>query len=87
MDITGEVAWVRQMIEIYDELAFKSGARIINCSAMDSMPFDLLVWNANQELIKKGEKLVKVEFYDQFRGTYSGGTFSTIMNSFRNKPP
>jgi hypothetical protein len=30
------------MIEQYDELAAKTGAKIINCCGLDSIPFDLI---------------------------------------------
>jgi short subunit dehydrogenase-like uncharacterized protein len=38
-DITGEVGWVREMIERYDDIAFKNGAKIVNCCACDSIPW------------------------------------------------
>jgi len=52
VDITGEAAWVRQMIEQYDELAVQSGSRIINCCGFDCIPWDLLTWNANDLMLK-----------------------------------
>jgi short subunit dehydrogenase-like uncharacterized protein len=40
------------MIEKYDELAIKSGAIIVNCCGLDSIPWDLITWNANNLMIK-----------------------------------
>ena len=52
VDITVELAWVRSMIEQYDEQAVASGARIINCCGLDSIPWDLLTLRSNSELLK-----------------------------------
>lgn len=75
------------MIEQYDELASKSGSRIINCCGLDSIPWDLLVWGCNSEFLKREEKLKKVEIYDQINGEFSGGTFATLLHSLSNPPP
>ena len=44
VDITGEVAWVREMIVKYDDIAFKNNARIVNCCACDSIPWDITTY-------------------------------------------
>ena len=45
IDITGEVAWVREMISKYDDLAFKNNSRIVNCCGCDSIPWDLTTYD------------------------------------------
>jgi short subunit dehydrogenase-like uncharacterized protein len=43
-DVTGEVPWVRRMIDKYGEAAQRSGARLAHCCGFDSIPSDLGVW-------------------------------------------
>ena len=43
-DVTGEVPWVRRMIDRYSETAQRSGARLVHCCGFDSIPSDLGVW-------------------------------------------
>ncbi|MEO0436204.1 MAG: saccharopine dehydrogenase NADP-binding domain-containing protein [Pseudomonadota bacterium] len=40
VDITGELTWVRSMIDQYADLAEASGARIVHCCGFDCIPFD-----------------------------------------------
>jgi short subunit dehydrogenase-like uncharacterized protein len=54
-DITGEIHWVRRMIDEFDEVAVKSGAKIISCCANDCIPWDITTFKLAQELKKKGE--------------------------------
>jgi len=42
-DITGEVFWVRNMIEKYDEIAKESGAKLLSSCGNDCVPYDLVV--------------------------------------------
>ena len=37
------------MIENYDNMAYKTGARIINGCAMGTLPYDLLVYQMNND--------------------------------------
>lgn len=43
-DVTGEVPWVRRMIDRYGEVAQRTGARLVHCCGFDSVPSDLGVW-------------------------------------------
>lgn len=40
-DITGETNWVREMIDKYDDVAKKTGARIVHFCGHDCIPWDL----------------------------------------------
>ncbi len=53
VDLCGEPAWMREMIDAHDETAKKSGARIVFSCGFDSIPFDLGVWYLQQEAVKK----------------------------------
>ncbi|MEM9034898.1 MAG: hypothetical protein AAGD18_09935 [Actinomycetota bacterium] len=41
LDLTGEVDWVRTMIDRYGSMAEASGARLVPSSGFESLPFDL----------------------------------------------
>lgn len=48
-DLTGEVQWIRRMIERYEARAKDSGARIVHCCGFDSIPSDMGVWFLQQQ--------------------------------------
>ncbi|KAJ1415215.1 Saccharopine dehydrogenase-domain-containing protein [Ochromonadaceae sp. CCMP2298] len=84
-DITGETDWVRKMVDQFDELAKKSGARVVNFCGHDCVPWDLVVSSLSQALKKKGESLVEVSFYDEINSAPSGGTMDTVFHSLGNR--
>jgi short subunit dehydrogenase-like uncharacterized protein len=49
-DTTGEDKWVGAMIEQFDEVARKTGAKIVSHCAHDSVPYDLTVFMLNKKL-------------------------------------
>ncbi|MBS3747776.1 MAG: saccharopine dehydrogenase NADP-binding domain-containing protein [Wenzhouxiangellaceae bacterium] len=81
-DLSGEVPWMRNMIDRYAEAAEKSGARIVHCCGFDSIPSDLGVWflqNAARE--KFGKPLERVRLrVKAAKGGLSGGTFASMLN-------
>lgn len=56
---------MRQMIEKYDNIAAKTGARLVNCCGCDSIPWDLSTFALAEKLKEKDETLEKVEFFDE----------------------
>jgi len=81
-DLTGEVQWIRKMIERYEEEAKSSGARIVHCCGFDSIPSDLGVWYLQQQAeetfgspCKDVRMRVKVA-----KGGLSGGTVASMIN-------
>ncbi len=84
-DITGEIDWVREMIDKYDDQAKVSGARIVHCCGHDSVPWDLLVQSCANQLKSKNEELTEINIYDEARGSASGGTINTIFYSLENR--
>lgn len=78
-DITGETNWVRQMIAKYDDVARKSGARIVNLCGHDSVPWDLSTYLLAKKLKEGGEDLVRIDFYDDIKSAPSGGTLETAL--------
>ena len=75
-DLTGEVHWMREMIDAHHDQARKTGARIVHTCGFDSIPSDLGAWATQQEFIRRfGRPAQKVTaFYGESSGGLSGGT-------------
>ncbi|UIJ45822.1 saccharopine dehydrogenase NADP-binding domain-containing protein [Sphingomonas cannabina] len=79
VDLCGEPAWMRHMIDAHEAAAKASGARIVFSCGFDSIPFDLGVWTL-QEAAKArfGRPAPRVKGrVRQMKGTFSGGTFAS----------
>lgn len=76
VDLSGEVLWMREMIDAHDAEAKASGARIVHSCGFDSIPFDLGVQFLQEESQKKfGGPCPRVRGrMRQMQGTFSGGT-------------
>ncbi len=84
-DLTGEVQWIRRMIERYEELARRNGARIVHCCGFDSIPSDLGVHFLQQQSLQAfGEPCEEVNMRVRaMRGGFSGGTAASLLNVAR----
>jgi len=81
-DITGEVGWVRKMIESYDDVAKKTGATLVSCCGCDSVPWDISTFAAANYLKENNnEGLKRIQFFDEMAGAASGGTLETLFES------
>ena len=76
VDLSGEVAWMHDMIKAYQDKAKKSGARIVFSCGFDSIPFDLgVLFLQNESMRKFGKPAVRVKGrMRKMKGTFSGGT-------------
>jgi short subunit dehydrogenase-like uncharacterized protein len=81
-DLTGEVHWMRRMIDAHHQTAQKSGARIVHTCGFDSLPSDLGVhWLQREMLAQEGVACVEVKFRtESFKGAFSGGTIASMLN-------
>jgi short subunit dehydrogenase-like uncharacterized protein len=81
-DLTGEVQWIRRMIDAHEATARKSGARIVHCCGFDSIPSDLGVWYLQQQARERfGRPCAEVKMRVQgARGGFSGGTVASLLN-------
>lgn len=81
-DLTGEVQWIRRMIDRYEATAKASGARIVHCCGFDSIPSDLGVHFLQHEALHRfGQPCVHVKMRVRaMRGGFSGGTVASLMN-------
>ncbi len=83
-DLTGEVQWMRRMIDQHQVRAEQTGARIVHACGFDSIPSDLGTWFTQQRAIDQlGEPCVEVRMsVAGAKGGVSGGTLASGMNMF-----
>lgn len=81
-DLTGEVQWIRRMLDRYEASAKQSGARIVHCCGFDSIPSDMGVWFLQREAQRRfGAPCTRVKMRVRaMRGGFSGGTVASLMN-------
>jgi short subunit dehydrogenase-like uncharacterized protein len=85
VDLCGEPAWMREMIDTHDAAAKASGARIVFSCGFDSIPFDLGVWFLQQEAIKQfGKPAPRVKGrVRKMAGGASGGTIASLTETVK----
>lgn len=76
VDLSGEVLWMKDMIERHSAAAKASGARIVHSCGFDSIPFDLGVQFLQEEAQSRfGKPCQRVRGRMRaMQGTFSGGT-------------
>ncbi|MBK6719077.1 MAG: saccharopine dehydrogenase NADP-binding domain-containing protein [Sphingomonadales bacterium] len=85
VDLCGEPAWMRHMIDAHDVTAKRSGARIVFSCGFDSIPFDLGVWFLQQEAIRQnGAPAPRVKGrVRKMQGGASGGTIASLTETMK----
>ncbi|MFO1244748.1 MAG: saccharopine dehydrogenase NADP-binding domain-containing protein [Ramlibacter sp.] len=80
VDLCGEPAWMRQMIDAHEAAARSSGARIVFSCGFDSIPFDLGVLLLQNEARQRfGAPVPRVRGrVRRMKGTFSGGTAASL---------
>lgn len=81
-DLTGEVQWVKRMIDRYQDQAVQSGARMVHCCGFDSIPSDMGVWHlqkASTEQFGTVCETIRMRV-KAMRGAASGGTVASMIN-------
>lgn len=91
VDLCGEPAWMRQMIDAHEQTAKASGARIVFSCGFDSIPFDLGVYFLQQAARERfGEPVPRVKArVRKMKGSFSGGTAASLkatMQAARKDP-
>jgi short subunit dehydrogenase-like uncharacterized protein len=83
-DLTGEVQWMRRMIDAHQARAEETGARIVHTCGFDSIPSDLGTWFTQQRAIEQfGEPCVEMRMsVKDAKGGVSGGTAASGMQMF-----
>lgn len=80
-DLTGEVHWIRDMIERYEPTARETGARLVHCCGFDSIPSDLGVFFTRQQARERwGREMKAIHMrVKAMRGGLSGGTAASML--------
>lgn len=84
LDLCGEPAWMRQMIDAHHAAAQASGARILFSCGFDSIPFELGVFflqSAAKKQFGAACPLVKGRVR-KMKGTFSGGTAASLKATY-----
>jgi short subunit dehydrogenase-like uncharacterized protein len=81
-DLTGEVPWMRKMLDAHSAAAKDSGARLVHCCGFDSIPSDLGVWFLQHHAQRLfGQPMTRVRLGVQaLKGKMSGGTAASMLN-------
>lgn len=79
-DLTGEVQWMRRMIDANHEAAKANGTKIVHTCGFDSIPFDMGVYYTQQQ-----SKAITGAYAPQIKmrvkamkGGFSGGTYASL---------
>ena len=83
-DLTGEPEFVDRIWLRYNDLALKSGARLVHCCGFDSIPHDL---GAYFTVLQLPEGVpVQIDGFVRVRGEFSGGTMSSALTGMAEAP-
>lgn len=81
-DLTGEVQWIRKMIDAHHEEAKANKVKIVNCCGFDSIPSDMGVY-----FLQKNAKEIHGEYCQHIKlrvkamkGGISGGTYASLSH-------
>lgn len=81
-DLTGEVQWMRRMIDQHHAAARANGTRIVHTCGFDSIPSDLGVYYVQQQAQQlSGQRARRIKMrVAAMRGGVSGGTYASLSN-------
>lgn len=84
-DLSAEPQWMRAMIDVHEDEARESGARIVNSCGHDSIPSDLGVQFLQEAaLARYGQPCRRVATrVTRMKGGFSGGTAASFLNAMR----
>jgi len=84
-DITGEVWWVKQMIQRFHEPAEKNRIKIVSCCGFDSIPSDLGSFFLAKEVFSQfGVPVDAIESSQECVGGVSAGTVHSLVGAFES---
>jgi short subunit dehydrogenase-like uncharacterized protein len=80
-DLAGEVLFMRDSIDAFDEVARTNGSRIVHASGFDSIPFDLGVLVLREKVREDGagELEETTSMVVGMKGSFSGGTLASLL--------
>lgn len=80
VDLCGEPAWMREMIDAHEKTAKSTGARIVFSCGFDSVPFDLgALYLQNEAMRRFGGPCAEIKArVRKMKGALSGGTVASL---------
>lgn len=89
-DLTGEVLFIRHSIDLFDEMARHSGARVVHACGYDSIPSDIGVLLLHEQAHADGAgDLGATSLVARLKGGVSGGTIDSMrthIDALRTDP-
>ena len=85
-DITGELPWVRQLMDEFHEEAVQKKVHIVPSCGFDSIPADLGSWMVAQEAKKTGGARW-IHVFSEVDGDVSGGTVHSLLGMYDSVSP
>ena len=84
-DLTGEVAFMRRMIDAHHATAQRTGARIVHTCGFDSIPSDLGTWAVQRAFAERfgGPASRVTALFGETSGGFSGGTVASALEMAR----
>lgn len=81
-DLTGEVQWMRKMIDQHHDAAVANGTKIVHTCGFDSIPSDMGVFFMQQEAqARTNQRCKQIEMrVKAFKGAMSGGTYASLSH-------
>ena len=82
-DLTGEVPWMRQMIDQHHDSAEANGTKIVHTCGFDSIPFDMGVYFMQKEAkARTGHPAKSIKMrVRSLSGGISGGTYASLSDA------
>jgi len=86
-DLTGEMPWIRQLIDAHHEASAAAGTVLIPASGFDCVPTDLAVRSMATELRQRDGSAPPITGFFQVRGGLNGGTLASGMLLYERWTP
>ena len=85
-DLTGEVPWIRAMIDAHESTAQATGARLVTCCGFDSVPSDIGAFSVQREAQRRfGAPSPAIAMgVARISGGVSGGTVASGLDLFES---
>jgi len=82
-DVSGEDGWIRLMIDKYDDVAIKTGSKIIHFCGAACVPAELTTFMAAEKIKERGDTIKKIELFNEIEGGFAGGSVNTLLSEMK----
>lgn len=83
-DLTGEVPFMRGLIDRHHARAKAEGTTLLPASGFDSVPAELAAFTAMEEARRRGVRLKSLRAVYRLRGGLNGGTLASVIDILEN---